>query len=153
MIHSLSDAKRLVADMHNSILESLERKDTEIKRQSIDLLRDLYEECKYRIHHKYANEIEFEATESFPDDWSSTGKRHHKIDRSMNFSWIHGGEQDGPNLRKGWNIIAFIHRSEYYHTNQGYYFEHSSFFISWSVSQKKWFRIDKGRNESKFTPR
>lgn len=91
------------------ILKSLEQKDTEIRRQAIDLLRDLYEEKQYSIEHKWSDEIKFEATQRFPDDWSSTGKRHHKIDRSMNFFWIYN-EEDSATLRKGWNITAHISR-------------------------------------------
>ena len=47
MIKSLSDAKHLVADVHNSIIDSLARKDTEIRRRAIDLLKDLFEENNY----------------------------------------------------------------------------------------------------------
>lgn len=151
MIKSLSDAKRLVADMHNSILDSLAQKDTEIRRQAIDLLKDLFEENNYRVTDKRSDEVKFEATQTFPDDWSSTGKRHHKIEREMNFYWQYCDE-DSSNLRKGWNITAYISQIESYHTSQGYYRENRYFSIDWSVSQKKWFGIHRKLNESKFTP-
>lgn len=152
MIKSLSDAKRLVADIHNSILKSLEQKDTEIRRQAIDLLRDLFEEKDYRITYEGSDEIEFEATQTFPDDWSSTGKRHHRVDRKMLFWWMYC-EEDSRNLTKGWNIMARISLHEMYDTHEGYYSERQTFVINWSVSQKKWLQIHRDCNESKFTPK
>lgn len=152
MIKSLSDAKRLVADMHNSILDGLGGKDTEIKRQAVDLLRDLYEEKNYRTTEKWSDHIRFEAKQTFPDDWSSTGKRHHRIDRMMQFDWLYY-DVDGALGKKGWNITAYISRYEVYNTDEGIYSESQAYFINWSVSQKKWLRITEAANKSEFTPR
>lgn len=152
MIQTLSDAKRLVADMHNSILESLEQKDTEIRRQAIALLHDLYEEDNYIITDKFSDEIRFVSEQVYPDDLSGSGKRRHRIDRAMDFFWVYS-EEDAVNIRKGWNITANIRRCEYYHTSQGYYVEQRGFFINWSVSRKRWININRSSNVCKFTPR
>lgn len=152
MIQSLSDAKRLLADMHNNILKSLEQKDTEIRRQAIGLLSDLLEEHIYSVEHAFSDEICFEAKQTFPDDWSSTGRRGHEINRSMQFQWSYSDE-DSILANKGWNIYVWIRRSEYYHTTREYYSERLAFYIIWSVSQKKWIRIRREANESKSSPR
>jgi|GEM_PF-2598935 len=142
MIQNLSDAKRLVVDMYNSILESLERKDTEVRRQTIDLLRDLFEADNYRVTDKFTDEIHFESKQSFPD---ATWKRHHDITLVMEFSWRYYDED-------GWNIWVWIKRWESYNTDEGHYFAHRCFSIEWNVSQKKCRRIRREFNESTFTP-
>lgn len=152
MIKSLSDAKRLVADVYNSIIDSLARKDTEIRRRAIDLLKDLFEENNYRVTEKWSDHIRFEAKQTFPDDWSSTGKRHHRIDRMMQFDWLYY-DVDGALGKKGWNITVYISRYEIYHTNEVIYSENQSYSIEWSVSRKKYIRIFENANESKFTPK
>lgn len=152
MIQTLFDAKRLIADIHNSILKSIESKDTELRRQAIYLLRDAFEDKNFSIAHNFSDEIGFESKETFPDDWSSTGKRHHQISRSMNFNWIYTDE-DSATLKKGWNIILHITRREYYKTHEGYYSDCLGFFISWSVNLKRWYKIDRSMNERKFEPK
>lgn len=137
MIQNLSDAKRLVADMHNSILQSLKRTDTPIKREAIALLRDLFEEENYNITEELSDEIRFESERVFPDDWSFTGKRHHTIFRRMGFFWDNYDDEYS-------TITAHIGRHELYNTRRNESFsELKYFFIDWSVSQQKVIRISK----------
>ncbi len=151
MIQTQYDAKRLIAEMHNSILKSLEEKDTEIRRQAINMLRDLFEEKNYSITYEFSDEIGFEATQLLPSDWSSTGKRHHEITRIMTFFWLYGDDYEGDT--EGDTITAHIIRRETYHTHDGYYHEHRSFFIDWNVNLQKWTHINRSSNKSSFTPR
>lgn len=144
MIQTQYDAKRLIAEMHNSILKSLEEKDTEIRRQAINMLRDLFEEKNYSITYEFSDEIGFEATQLLPSDWSSTGKRNHEINRKMNFFWQYADEYDGD------TITAHIIRSESYRTHDGNYHEHKSFFIDWNVNLQKCTHINRSSNISNF---
>lgn len=136
MIQDISDAKHLIADMHNSILQSLKRTDTPIKREAIALLRDLFEEENYNITEELSDEIRFESKRVFPDDWSITGKRHHTIFRRMGFFWDNYDDEYS-------TITAHIGRHELYNTRNESFSELKSFFIDWSVSQQKVIRISK----------
>lgn len=153
MIQNLSDAKRLVADMHNSILESLERKDTILKRETVDLLRDLFEEKNYNVQHQYSDEIEYKSEEICYDDWSKTGKYPHKIYRSMTFIWEYKEEDDKPEYIRGWNVKAIIGRHEIYGAPEGVYSEDRCVGIYWSVSQKKCGYIHRVNFDKKFDPK
>ena len=130
MIQNSFDAKRLIADIHNDILKSLEKSDHELKRQVIDLLRDLFEENNYIITYEYSDGIEFEARQGFQ------GGSPVNISSKMEFRWNYTDVDDYP-YRKGWNITAIISRYESSKTYEIY----RSYMIYWSDSLKKGQRI------------
>lgn len=138
MIQTLFDAKRLIADMHNSILKSIESKDTELRRQAIYLLRDLRDAFEYNnfsINHKFSDEIEFKSDETFPDDRSTTGKYRHHIYRDLEFDWFYEDEDGYPYIR------ARISRHELYHINERMHQDRQSILIYWSETLKRVTRI------------
>lgn len=142
MIQTLFDAKRLISDMHNSILKSIESKDTELRRQAIYLLRDLRDAFEYNnfsINHKFSDEIEFKSDETFPDDRSTTGKYRHHIYRDLEFDWFY--EDEDGYFKKGWNIKAHIYRHELYHINERMHQDRQSILIYWSETLKRVTRI------------
>ncbi|MBE6230055.1 MAG: hypothetical protein E7119_05640 [Bacteroidales bacterium] len=135
MIQTLFDAKRLIADMHNSILKSIESKDTELKRQAIYLLRDAFEYNNFSINHNFSDEIRFESDETFPDDRSTTGKYRHHIYRDLVFDWFYEDEDGYPYIR------AQITRHELYHINERMHKDRQSILIYWSETLKRVTRI------------
>ena len=153
MIQNLSDAKRLIAAMHNSILESLERKDTEVRRQAIDSLREFFDENNYEVLHKFSNEIAFKSFEKCYDDWANNGKYPHRIIRTITFTWEYKEEDEKPYYKKGWNIETLIHRYEMYGDSEGEYTENLWITIYWSVSQNKWHYIKRPEYKKDFEPK
>ena len=110
---------------------SLEKSDNEIKRQAIDLLRDLFEESNYSVTYESSDKIEFEAKYGFQVDSTKN------ICRNMEFIWNYEEVNDYP-YRKGWNICAHISS---YESDRRTYRESRSFMIYWSVALKKCQRI------------
>ncbi len=131
MIQTLFDAKRLIADIHNSILKSIESKDTELRRQAIYLLRDAFEDNNFSINHNFSDEIEFKSHETFPDDPSTTGKYQHHIFRDLEFDWFLEDVDGYPYIR------AKISRHESYRINKRRHHDFQSILIYWSVTLKR----------------